>query len=90
MKKWILFLLCVAVAGCTYQGKKFSDYISDPRSIIKDPHFEQYKEERDALESQYLKKEISYADYIQKMKDLDMKYTKEVKERDDKLQSPNL
>ncbi|MBF0479515.1 MAG: hypothetical protein HQL26_08530 [Candidatus Omnitrophica bacterium] len=90
MKRWLILLLGLAVLGCSYQGKKLSDYIDDPKSIIKDPHFQQYKEERDVLESQYLKKEITYADYTQKMSDLDAKYTKEVSERDSKLQGPNL
>ena len=52
-------------------------------SIIKDPHFADYQKKLDKLESQYLNKEISYADYVAKKEELDNVYTKEVQERDE-------
>jgi len=78
----ITFILALMVlSGCTYEGSTIKDYLEDPRSIIRDPHFTQYKEERDKLERQYLKKEITYAEYVEQMDALDETYSKEVQER---------
>lgn len=85
VKKGLLVVLAVLLVGCTYEGQKLSTYFDSPRSLIKDPHFTSYKEKRDALESQYLQREISYADYVEKMDALDDSYAKEVKERDAKI-----
>ncbi|MBU0468458.1 MAG: hypothetical protein KKD07_01990 [Candidatus Omnitrophica bacterium] len=85
VKKGLLVLLAMVLVGCTYQGEKLSSYFENPRSIIKDPHFTNYKAKRDALESQYLQKEISYADYSEGMDALDESYAKEVQERDAKI-----
>ena len=83
MKKAILFLaLWGLTGGCAYEGRALNDYIEQPQTIIQDPHFESYKEKRDALESQYLRKEIPYADYVQKTKELDDSYAKQVQKRD--------
>ena len=48
---------------------------------MQDAHFADYQEKLDALESDYLKKKITYADYLQKKKEIDEKYNKEVQER---------
>ena len=77
---FLLFLL-----GCTYQVAPLSQYLEDPRSIIQDPHFTDYKAKRDELEHRYLTREISYADYVKQIDELDNTYTKEVKERNDKI-----
>ena len=76
----VLFLLC---AGCTYEGRKLSEYIEEPQTIIKDPQFETYQEKRDALEKQYLRKKITYAEYVEKTEELDAAYSKEVQKRED-------
>lgn len=80
MKKFIWILALLLLAGCTYQGG--GEYaLDDPESLIKDPHFTHYQEKRDALESRYLKKEITYADYLEQVKELDDTYTQEVEKR---------
>lgn len=81
MKKFALLLVCFVFLGCTYGGEGFKTYLEDPRAFIKDPHYKHYKEDRNALESQYLREEISYVDYIEKMKELDEGYTAEVERR---------
>ena len=81
MKKTIALLLVLLCAGCTYEGKTFEDYMDDPGSILKDPHYGSYQEKRDALESQYLHKKITYPEYQEKLKALDDKYSQEVEER---------
>jgi len=83
MKKSIFLILPLVLLGCSYEGKPIGDYLSEPRSIIKDPHFAEYKEHRDALESQHLNKDITYVEYIEKMDELENKYQKEIQERDE-------
>jgi hypothetical protein len=81
MKNIAWIVMIVVLFGCTYKGEKLETYVDEPATILKDPHFGHYKEERDALESQYLKKEIDYAVYTQKVEELDAKYNKEVDQR---------
>ena len=77
--KWIALSFLFFLTGCAI-------YEEEPiKSIVADPHFSKYQEEMDTLESSYLGKEISYADYLAKKKELDEKYNKEVKEREDIL-----
>lgn len=85
MKKMILLFLGLFILGCAYEGTSLKTYFENPRSLIKDPHFGEYKQKRDALESQYLKKEITYSEYVQKMDELDQAYAKEVQQRNQKI-----
>ncbi len=87
MKKLVALLMLVLCAGCSYEGKTFEDYMHDPGAIIKDPHYSSYKEKRDALESQYLNKKITYPEYIEKVKALDNKYNQEVDKRNRIIES---
>ena len=83
-------VLCCAVflAGCTYEGN-LDNFLEDPRSIIQDPHFTDYQEKRDQLESDYLNKKITYVEYVEGMDELDAIYTKEVKERESVIMDGN-
>ena len=81
MKKALFIFLMFLLTGCTYEGQALTDYLEDPRAIIKDPHFAEYQKNRDELEGQYLRKDITYAEYVEKMDELDNDYTKEVQER---------
>lgn len=81
MKKFLLLLTCFIFMGCTYDGEGFKTYLEDPRAFIEDPHYKHYKQNRDALETQYLNEEISYVEYTEKMKRLDNTYTSEVDHR---------
>jgi hypothetical protein len=85
MKKWMLLVLACAVVGCSYQGKTFGEYLNDPQSLIKDPHFTAYKDKREQLESDYLNKKITYADYVAAVKELDNNYAREVQQRNEKI-----
>lgn len=89
-KKWIMLLfLPFLFIGCTYAGEKPLDsYLKnpmDPATWIKDPHFENYKAKRDALESRYLAGKITYADYLDQRQALDDTYAREVAERNAKI-----
>lgn len=88
MKKSIFLILAVICAGCSGMAKdgvKFSEYFKQPRNFINDPHFAEYKEKRDAVESMYLNKEIDYVEYTNQMDELESKYTAEVQARDYKI-----
>ena len=85
-KKMLLLFLASALVGCTYAGERtLEDYLHDPKTWVQDPHFADYKEKRDELESQYLQKKISYAQYLEQRTALDDKYAQEVQERNEKI-----
>ena len=83
MKRVLLFLVFLSLAGCTYEGRTLEDFVEDPGAIVKDPHFADYQQKRDDLEHQFLHKKITFAEYTQKMEDLDIQYQKEVQERNE-------
>jgi len=81
MKKSLLLLCALVLFGCSYG----QDYLKNPSSFIRDPHFTEYKNNRDELESSYLNKEITYAEYIEQKNKIDEQYSKEVQERNFKV-----
>ena len=83
IKKNLLLFLIIILFGCAYG----QDYLDNPKSFIRDPHFTAYHEKRDNLELQYLRKEITYAEYVQQKDALDETYAKEVQERNNKMLS---
>ena len=87
MKQFMTLLLITVLAGCAYKGKNLQQYLNEPQSLIRDPHFEGYKNSRDEVESLYLKKKITYAEYLEKVKQMDEVYAKEVQERNTKITS---
>ncbi len=84
MKKGMFIFLALFLVGCSdYSGQgALKDFIVHPESWLQDPHFTEYKEKRDALESAYLRKEITYADYVKQKQELDAKYDAEVNTRE--------
>ena len=83
MKKMLILIFLIGLAGCAdYTGQeRITEFLVHPESWLKDPHYAEYKENSDALESKYLAGGIPYAEYVEKKKDLDLKYDREVKER---------
>ncbi len=80
-----LTLALVSVLGCASGEQRLEGYLQQPETFLKDPHFTSYKEKLDALESDFLKKKITYAEYLDKKKELDETYAKEVQERSEKI-----
>ena len=74
MRKYALIVAVVLLVGCETEQIK---------SFVKDPHYTHYQESLDDLEQSYLKKEISYARYLEQKKEIDDNYAKEVQERED-------
>ena len=82
-RNFLFFLILAGLTGCSVGQEKLETYLENPGTIIKDPHFAQYQQNLDSLESEYLAKKITYAEYLERKKELDEKYTKEVKERNE-------
>ncbi|MCK5178434.1 MAG: hypothetical protein KAR32_02810 [Candidatus Omnitrophica bacterium] len=83
IKKSLVLFFALVLFGCSYG----QNYLKNPETFIRDPHFSEYKERRDDLERQYLHKEITYAQYIEQKDRLDETYDREVQERTDKIMS---
>ena len=88
MRKIIFVFSAVVLLGCSAQQQRFESYMDDPATFLKDPHYAEYQEKADALESKYLSKQISFADYTEQKQKLDDLYNKEVKQRDDIIIPP--
>lgn len=85
MKKIMFVMLALVCAGCSNMekdGVSFKEYFTQPRNFIRDPHFAEYKEKRDQIESMYLDGHIDYVEYTERMEMLENKYTADVRERD--------
>ena len=78
MKRLAGLILVLFLTGCTLG-------VEDMGSLMKDPHYAQHQQAIDDLEHAYLKKQISYTEYQQQKKELEDKYTAEVKIREDKI-----
>ncbi|MCA9405243.1 MAG: hypothetical protein KC684_01805 [Candidatus Omnitrophica bacterium] len=81
MKNILVLLLGISLVGCAYEGRTLTDYMEEPQTILRDPHFTAYKEKRDVLERKYLNEEITYAEYMEGLEALDNQYDKEVAQR---------
>jgi hypothetical protein len=79
MKKTMLVVSAIFMMGCS------ANYLENPQYIVKDPHFEGYQTKKDAIETRYLDKEITYAQYLEDVKALDQEYSKEVQHREDAI-----
>ena len=86
LKKMIYVVLALGLVGCSHS---FESYVENPTDIIMDPHFGDYQQKASDLESDYLNKKMTYVEYLQKKKDLDNGYSKEVKERENIISNPS-
>ncbi|MCB9719722.1 MAG: hypothetical protein H6756_02515 [Candidatus Omnitrophica bacterium] len=86
MKKLILILSILFIAGCSYAGREpWHNYLHVPRAWLMDPHFSEYKQAREQLELEHIKGKCSYVEYKEKMQQLNMKYQEEVNKREETL-----
>lgn len=80
MKRCILCFAIILIAGCA---------ATEPvQNIIRDKQFDRYKTTLDQLESDYLKKTITYAEYLEKKKIVEEQYQKQIDGRREILQDP--
>ena len=81
MRKITGLFLALLIAGCIYGSE-------DVKKLVTDPHFAEYQNNMDELESSYLKGKIKYSEYLNRKKELEAKYSKEVKQRVDIIEAP--
>ena len=62
------------------------NYLDEPQSLLKEPHYAAYQEKLNTLESSYLNGETTYGDYLEKKRQADDTYTKEVQDRTEKIE----
>lgn len=79
MKNVLLLLAVIMSAGC---AETFQDYLEQPQTILRDPHYAKYQDAQRELEHAYLINEIDYVEYLEKKKDLDERYAREVQDRE--------
>ena len=83
MKQCLLITaLLICVVGCQYSGPGLKGYLDDPSTILEDPLSVQHQDQLDDLESSYLKKEISYAEYIEQKQRLENDFVRDVRKRE--------
>jgi hypothetical protein len=79
MKKAIVIVGLLFLAGCAM-------YQDDIKKAMTDPVYADYVSQKEELEGQYLEGTITYAVYLQSLRELDNEYEKQTKERSRKLQ----
>ncbi len=78
-------MLCVGLlfaAGCASQGPI--------KSIIRDQQFSEYKTTLEQLEKDYLKKKLSYAEYLQQKKRVEENYQQKIDARQALIENQNM
>ncbi len=83
MKKFLAGCFILAVfSGCSAGTERIKTFITDPPSLLQDPHYAQHQTAMNDLEKEYLHKQITYAEYLEKKKQLEEDYTREVQARE--------
>jgi len=77
MKKMAAVLVCLVLAGCSYGKQHVESVLDNPPEILTDPQYTEYQQQAGEAESQYLKGEISYADYVARKQALEDRYTRQ-------------
>lgn len=81
MKRIMVFCFIAFIVGCTYEGTKISSYIKNPSTLLKDPLSVNYQQALDDLESSYLQKKITYAEYVKQKQQIEDDYQEKVQAR---------
>ena len=84
MRKILTIGLAAMLTGCSYGAEHLKTFVEDP---LRDPHYAENQQKLADLESEYLAKKMTYAEYIEKKQELENQYEKEVKERNQKIQA---
>ena len=78
MKKLLKLCLVIFVLGC---AQRLQTYVNDPKMIFQDPLTVNHQEALDKLESQYLHKKMTYAEYLDRKKQMEEDYAGKVQMR---------
>ena len=79
MKTIIILSFCALLMGCSYG---IEDYINDPRTILSDPLTVDHRQAVNDLERSYLRKEMTYAEYLHEKKEIEEDYARDVQKRE--------
>ncbi|MDP2653010.1 MAG: hypothetical protein Q8Q08_03155 [Candidatus Omnitrophota bacterium] len=90
MRYLMLTVVLLAAAGCASGTERLQTIMDDPSAILADPDFAQYQEQSDALESRYLRKDITYAEYLERKKQLDEQYAGHVQKQRETVENPDV
>ena len=78
MKKMLTLFLVMFVLGC---AQRLETYVDDPKTIFQDPLTVNHQDALDKLESRYLHKEVTYAEYLDRKKQMEEDYAGKVQMR---------
>ena len=85
MRITAVLLYLFFLSGC---AERIESIVDDPGTILQDPGFAGYQQRLDALESQYLRKEMTYAEYLERKKAIDESYEQEIRKQKETLENP--
>ena len=83
MKNYLVSLIILILLGCSYD---MQTYVDKPRTLLVDPLTVENKKALDALELMYLKKEITYDEYLKKKAVLEEDYARDVQRRERRIE----
>jgi hypothetical protein len=87
MKRFLMVIFALVIGGCSYGTEKIKGYVEDPKTILEDPVSVNHQQAMDDLESSYLQKKITYAEYLEKKKQLEDDYQKQAQGRQDIIEN---
>jgi hypothetical protein len=86
MRNLIKGILCLtALFGLSSCAHNLEEYVDNPRTILEDPLSVDYQQNLDELERRYLRKEITYVEYIEQKKQIDDTYAQKAQRRQEIL-----
>ena len=83
MKKYIISGILLTLVGCSYD---MQTYVDKPRTLLVDPLSVEHTKSLDALEESYLKKEISYDEYLKKKSTMEDDFVRDVQRRERRIE----
>lgn len=84
MRIELFIVVAFFCAGCGGEFAKFP-------GVFSEPHLVDYRENQDMLEHRYLRKELTYAQYLEEKKKLDDSYAKGERHRQSVVENgPNI
>lgn len=77
---FIIQLAAILLCGVSC-ADKIEKYLDDPKTLLEDPVSVNHQQALDDLERSYLRKEMTYAEYLQQKKQIEDAYTLQVEKR---------
>ena len=81
MKKILAFCF-IFILGCSYGGDKIQTIMDDPKTLLEDPLSVEHQQALDDLEKEYLHQNITYAEYLERKKQIEEDYARDVQKRE--------